>query len=211
VAEINVQHFRIGLLQRREDAPRFRAVDGDWPVEHLLLHQAAELVRARFGQHHEFVERKLRRVLPLLAEDDRSKRPQSRDLPVDVQHLRFEESDHVLGGDGRLGRGGACHGCGCIYVPARMRREVEIVNQLGLHARPAAEFVRAVHKFKSEVTIRKGDEHFSGSSILEVLSANLDCGTHIVIEAIGADAEHALERLCALLLDFKLQEEDGRM
>ncbi len=92
-----------------------------------------------------------------------------------------------------------------------MRKEVEIVNQLGLHARPAAEFVRAVQKFDSEVTIRKGDENFSGRSILEVLSANLDCGTRIILEAIGQDAEEALERLGELLLDFKRQEEDGRM
>jgi len=92
-----------------------------------------------------------------------------------------------------------------------MRREVEIVNQLGLHARPAAEFVRAVHKFESEITIRKGDEHFSGGSILEVLSANLDCGSRVVLEAIGPDEETALELLCEMLLDFKRQEEDGRM
>ena len=101
--------------------------------------------------------------------------------------------------------------CGGIYVPVRMRKEVEIVNQLGLHARPAAEFVRAVHKFDSVVTIRKGEENFSGGSILEVLSANLDCGSRIVLEAIGEDAEQALERLCEMLLDFKRQEEDGRM
>ena len=92
-----------------------------------------------------------------------------------------------------------------------MRKEVEIVNQMGLHARPAAEFVRAVQEFESEVTIRKGDEHFSAGSILEVLTANLDCGTRVILEAVGADAEQALERLGALLLDFKLQEEDGRM
>ena len=92
-----------------------------------------------------------------------------------------------------------------------MRREVEIVNKMGLHARPAAEFVRAVNKCKSEVTIRRGDDNFSAASILEVLSANLDCGTRIILEAIGPDAEQALERLGGLLLDFKLQEEDGRM
>ena len=92
-----------------------------------------------------------------------------------------------------------------------MRKEVEIVNQMGLHARPAAEFVRAVQEFESEVTIRKGEENFCAGSILEVLTANLDCGTRITLEAIGADAEQALERLGALLLDFKLQEEDGRM
>ena len=92
-----------------------------------------------------------------------------------------------------------------------MRREVEIVNKMGLHARPAAEFVRAVNKCESEVTIRRGDDNFSAASILEVLSANLDCGTRIILEAIGPDAEQALERLGGLLLDFKLQEEDGRM
>jgi phosphocarrier protein len=92
-----------------------------------------------------------------------------------------------------------------------MRREVEIQNQLGLHARPAAEFVRCVHTFNSEITIRKGDERFSAHSILEVLSANLDCGTRIVLEAIGSDADEALDRLEKLLFEFKEQEEGGRV
>ena len=90
-----------------------------------------------------------------------------------------------------------------------MRREVEILNELGLHARPAAEFVRCVQGFESEITIRKGEDHFSGGSILEVLSANLDCGARIVLEAIGSDAEKALDRLEDLLLEFKRQEERG--
>lgn len=90
-----------------------------------------------------------------------------------------------------------------------MRREVEILNELGLHARPAAEFVRCVQGFESEITIRKGEEHFSGGSILEVLTANLDCGARIILEAIGADAEEALDRLEDLLQEFKQQEERG--
>jgi phosphotransferase system HPr (HPr) family protein len=89
-----------------------------------------------------------------------------------------------------------------------MRREVEILNPLGLHARPAAEFVRAVHKFSSEITISKGEERFAAHSILEVLSANLDCGSRIVIEAIGTDAKEALDRLEQLLFEFKEQEKD---
>lgn len=92
--------------------------------------------------------------------------------------------------------------------PTSMRREVEILNELGLHARPAAEFVRTVQKFKCEVTIRKGDgESFSAGSILEVLSANLDCGSRMTIEAIGADAGEALDRLEQLLVEFREQEE----
>ena len=96
-----------------------------------------------------------------------------------------------------------------VYAAANMRREVEIVNELGLHARPAAEFVRAVQTFECEITIRKGDEHFSGGSILEVLSANLDCGARVTLEAIGSDAEKALDRLEELLQEFKRQEERG--
>lgn len=88
-----------------------------------------------------------------------------------------------------------------------MRREVEILNELGLHARPAAEFVRAVHKFRCSVTILKGSDCYSASSILEVLSANLDCGCRIIIDAEGEDAEVALERLSQLLVEFREQEE----
>ena len=85
------------------------------------------------------------------------------------------------------------------------------MNLLGLHARPAAEFVRCVHTFKSEITLRKGDEHFAANSILEVLSANLDCGSRITLEAAGPDAAKALDRLEELLTEFKEQEENGRM
>lgn len=88
-----------------------------------------------------------------------------------------------------------------------MRREVQIQNELGLHARPAAEFVRAVQKLRSVVTIRKGQEVFSAASILEVLSANLDCGARIVLEAVGPDQAEALDRLERLLHHFKEQEE----
>jgi len=92
-----------------------------------------------------------------------------------------------------------------------MRKEVEILNPLGLHARPAAEFVRCVQKFSSEITIQKQEEKFSANSILEVLSANLDCGTRIVLEAIGPDASDALDELERLLFEFKEQEESGRV
>jgi len=95
---------------------------------------------------------------------------------------------------------------GRLYVAFRMRREVEIVNKLGLHARPAAEFVQCVIKFKSKITICKDEERFSAASILEVLSANLDCGARVVIEAVGPDGQEALNDLEALLLRFRDEE-----
>jgi phosphotransferase system HPr (HPr) family protein len=91
-----------------------------------------------------------------------------------------------------------------------MRIEVEILNELGLHARPAAEFVRAVQTFQCEVTIRKEGTAYSAASILEVLSANLDCGSRLEIEAIGPDEEAALKKLALLLVEFREQEERER-
>jgi phosphotransferase system HPr (HPr) family protein len=92
-----------------------------------------------------------------------------------------------------------------------MRREVEILNELGLHARPAAEFVRAVKGFDCEVIIHNGSERFNAESILEVLTANLDRGARVVLEAVGPEAERALDRLAALLIEFKEQEEQDRL
>ena len=87
-----------------------------------------------------------------------------------------------------------------------MRKEFEIVNKLGLHARPAAEFVRCVVRFKSTITICKGEENFSAASILGVLTANLNCGDRVIIEAVGPDEQEALNELEALLLRFRDEE-----
>jgi phosphocarrier protein HPr len=87
-----------------------------------------------------------------------------------------------------------------------MQREVQIVNKQGLHARPAAEFVKCVMRFKSRITLCKGEERFSAASILEVLTANLDCGASVVLEAIGPDQEEALSELETLLQRFRDEE-----
>jgi phosphocarrier protein len=89
-----------------------------------------------------------------------------------------------------------------------LERQVRVLNRLGLHARPAAEFVRAVRTFQSSVTIVKNGDDYSGASILDVLSANLDHGSILIFRIEGPDAEAAMERLCALLEDFKRQEEE---
>jgi len=87
-----------------------------------------------------------------------------------------------------------------------MRIEVTVLNKLGLHARPASEFVRCARTFKSTVVIKKNGETFSAASILDVLSANLDCGSSFALEAEGPDAETALQNLRQLLEDFKKQD-----
>jgi phosphocarrier protein HPr len=71
---------------------------------------------------------------------------------------------------------------------------------------PAAQFVRWVIRFKSTITIWKGEEQFSAASLLEVLTANLDCGARVVLEAIGPDEQEAINELEALLLRFRDEE-----
>ena len=82
------------------------------------------------------------------------------------------------------------------------RQEVTITNEQGLHARPAAEFVIAAKAFRSKVWLVRGEERFSAASILDVLTANLDCGEKAVIEAEGPDAEEAIKRLVELIGEF---------
>jgi phosphocarrier protein HPr len=89
-----------------------------------------------------------------------------------------------------------------------MEKELTILNKLGLHARPASEFVRCAKKFKSQIVIRKDGQDFSASSILVVLSANLDAGSHMLLVADGPDAAAALDQLSALLEEFVKQEEE---
>jgi phosphocarrier protein HPr len=84
------------------------------------------------------------------------------------------------------------------------KREVTIVNELGLHARPAAEFVRRASGFRSEIwLVRQDGEKFSAASLIDVMRANLDCGATATLEAEGPDADLAVEGLAELLRRFK--------
>jgi phosphotransferase system HPr (HPr) family protein len=66
--------------------------------------------------------------------------------------------------------------------------------------------VRCARTFKSTIKIHKEGGDYSATSILDVLSANLDYGSQLILVAEGPDAEAALERLGQLLHEFKLQE-----
>ena len=79
------------------------------------------------------------------------------------------------------------------------RREVRVSNKLGLHARPAAHFVKQVRTFRSEIYLVTGEGRYSASSLIDVLRANLECGANATLEAHGVDAEEAVERLEKLL------------
>lgn len=89
--------------------------------------------------------------------------------------------------------------------------ELKVLNALGLHARPASEFVRCALKFKgTSILLHKGEQTFAATSILEVLTAELDQGAVFTVEAEGPDAETAVQELAALMVRFRDEEASER-
>lgn len=86
------------------------------------------------------------------------------------------------------------------------QREVRINSELGLHARPAAEFVKRANNFRSEIWIVKDGKRYSAASLIDILRANLDHGATATLEAHGVDAEEAVARLEKLLGELQNRE-----
>lgn len=82
---------------------------------------------------------------------------------------------------------------------AVIEREAKIVNPLGMHARPAAEFVKVANRFKSKVDVRRDALSVNGKSILGVMMLAAERGSSLSIRVDGADAEQAMDALCALV------------
>jgi phosphocarrier protein HPr len=80
-----------------------------------------------------------------------------------------------------------------------IEREVRIENRNGLHARPAAEIVKAASRFKAEVTISRDDMEVNGKSIMGVMMLAAEYGTTLWLRAHGDDAEQAVEAIAALV------------
>jgi phosphocarrier protein HPr len=78
-------------------------------------------------------------------------------------------------------------------------RSVRIVNKLGMHARPAAEFVKLAGRFRAEIKVEKNGLEVDGKSIMGVLMLAAEQGSHLIIRAAGADAEEALVALAELV------------
>lgn len=78
-------------------------------------------------------------------------------------------------------------------------REVAIENKYGMHARPAAEFVKVANRFSSEIWVSKDGIVVSGKSIMGVMMLAAECGSTVHIRAVGGDAEAALDALSALV------------
>ena len=78
-------------------------------------------------------------------------------------------------------------------------RTVEIVNLLGFHARPAAEFVRMAGSFRCELWLKKDGVEVNAKSIMGVLMLAAEKGSKLVIRGAGDDAADAIAALADLI------------
>ena len=78
-------------------------------------------------------------------------------------------------------------------------REVEVKNQVGLHARPATFFIQKANEYKSSIWVEKEERRVNAKSLLGILSLGIVGGTSIRIIADGADEQEALTGLIELV------------
>lgn len=78
-------------------------------------------------------------------------------------------------------------------------RRVRIGNRMGLHARPAAEFVKLAGKYRAHITVTKDGVEVNGKSIMGVLMLAAEQGSEMVIRGEGDDAAEAVKALVELV------------
>jgi phosphocarrier protein HPr len=81
----------------------------------------------------------------------------------------------------------------------KIEKEIMIINRLGLHARPAAMFVRIASRFRSEVWVEKEGEQINGKSIMGLMMLAAGQGSKLTIRCEGPDADKVMEELEELI------------
>nr|WP_171268465.1 HPr family phosphocarrier protein [Oceanidesulfovibrio marinus] len=85
------------------------------------------------------------------------------------------------------------------------RTEVRVMNEQGLHARPAAKLAQEAQKYGCEVYLVAGDERVDAKSVVDILTLAAAHGTDLVLETQGEGASEAADRLA---LFFRNRFED---
>ena len=78
-------------------------------------------------------------------------------------------------------------------------KKITVLNKLGIHARPAAQFVRVASRFQADVTVEKDEERVDGKSIMGLMMLAVGCGAEISVTADGADEAEALAAIEELI------------
>lgn len=81
----------------------------------------------------------------------------------------------------------------------KLTKELTVQNKLGIHARPAAMFVKTASRFASEIMVEKDGETVNGKSIMGLMMLAAGPGCSLTVHATGTDAQDAVSELEALL------------
>ena len=81
----------------------------------------------------------------------------------------------------------------------KITKELVVTNKLGIHARPAALFVRTANRFDCDIFVEKDGEKVNGKSIMGLMMLAAGPGSRLMVYAEGQDAPHAVVELEALL------------
>lgn len=79
-----------------------------------------------------------------------------------------------------------------------VERKIEVINKLGLHARPAAMLVQTASKFKCEIRLRKEEVEANAKSILGVMMLAAEVGSSVTVWAQGEDEQQATDAIVKL-------------
>jgi phosphocarrier protein HPr len=81
----------------------------------------------------------------------------------------------------------------------KVERDIAVINRLGLHARPAAMFVRIASRYRCDVWVAKEGEEVNGKSIMGLMMLAAGQGSKLHLRCEGPDAERALVDLEELI------------
>jgi phosphocarrier protein len=88
-----------------------------------------------------------------------------------------------------------------------LTRELTIANQKGIHARPAALFVKTANRFGSDIFVEKDGEKINGKSIMGLMMLAAGPGSKVTLHVTGNDAAAAIAELENLVQQRKFDEE----
>ena len=88
-----------------------------------------------------------------------------------------------------------------ISKPGSHERELVVTNKLGIHARPAAMFVKTANRFDCEIFVEKDGEKVNGKSIMGVMMLAAECGSTVRVKADGVDEADAVAAICTLIAE----------
>ena len=80
-----------------------------------------------------------------------------------------------------------------------LTKELVIINKLGIHARPAALFVKTANRFAAEIFVEKDGERINGKSIMGLMMLAAGPGSKLILYVRGDDAQQAIVELEALV------------